>query len=542
VIGEYEGDAGAERAGNGLKRDTEVLIPLSARTAEQLEQKARDLLDFIRGEEQFIDLNEIAYTLQVGRKPLDQRMGALVSSVGQLAEKLEAYVNGERRIKDLHRGSVKRGSESVNIINQDDDVKETIVEKWIVNKKFSKLLELWVNGLEVDWNKLYGEAPPRRVTLPAYPFAKERYWIDPASPAAPSAAMDGREAGEGAAVAVLHPLLHVNTSDLSEQRYSSTFTGKEFFLTDHQVRIGGGPAEKFLSGAACLEMARAAVEQAAPIRPESSVLELQNVIWLNPIVVTDPKQVSISLSATDNDCVDYEIYSVDAGQETSHCQGRAVFSRHSAPARIDVEKLDRQMGQGRLDAAEVYAIFTGMGLDYGPAHQGITDIHLGEKQALARLRLPEIVETDRHLYVLHPGLIDSALQASIGLVVALNRVPTKPYLPFAVESLRVVSECAKEMVVWARYSKGAKPGDKTLKVDLDLCDDRGNVCVQMRGFSLRVPGSESAPAHRKAINQSAQNGSALGEEEFHFDSAFYQKLIAGVLNGAVSVDEATELG
>ena len=32
-----------------------------------------------------------------------------------------------------------------------------------------------------------------------------------------------------AADKVLHPLLHRNTSDLSEQRYSSMFTGEEFF-------------------------------------------------------------------------------------------------------------------------------------------------------------------------------------------------------------------------------------------------------------------------------------------------------------------------
>jgi len=538
VIGEYTPPAEVKRPVSVVTQNTRAVVPLSARTAEQLEQKARDLLDFIRREARSIDLVEIAYTLQVGREAMEQRLGVLALSVEQLAEKLEAYVNGERRIEGLHRGHVKRGSESANIINQDDDVKETIVEKWIANKKFSKLLELWVNGLDVDWNKLYGEAAPQRVTLPTYPFAKERYWID----MAPSAAINGRVAAEGATVAALHPLLHANTSDLSEQRYSSTFTGGEFFLTDHRVRMNGGAAEKLLPGAACLEMVRAAIEQAAPVPPESSILELHNMVWLKPVVVTDPKQVSIALFATDNDRVDYEIYSIEAEQETLHCQGQAVFSRQSAPARLDLEHLKRQMGQGRLDAADVYTIFARMGLNYGPAHQGITVIHLGEKQVLAQLRLPEVVETDRHKYVLHPSLMDSALQASIGLIVDLNHAPTKPYLPFAVESLRVVSACAKEMVACARFSNGSKPGDKTIKVDIDLCDERGNVCVQMRGFSLRVPGNEITSGRQKTIKKSAHNGSSLMEDSASFDSAFYQKLIAGVLNGAVSVDEAVELG
>ena len=48
---------------------------------------------------------------------------------------------------------------------------------WLAKGKLSKLLELWVKGLAVDWKKLYGESKPRRVSLPTYPFAKERYWL-----------------------------------------------------------------------------------------------------------------------------------------------------------------------------------------------------------------------------------------------------------------------------------------------------------------------------------------------------------------------------
>src|SRR5258707_5598703 len=83
--------------------------------------------------------------------------------------------------------------------------------------------------------------------------------------------------------AVLHPLLHRNTSDLSEQRYSSTFTGEEFFLTDHRVRTDDRTVQKILPGVAYLEMARAAIEQASPIQPESSILELHNTVWLKPV-------------------------------------------------------------------------------------------------------------------------------------------------------------------------------------------------------------------------------------------------------------------
>src|SRR5207245_595854 len=41
------------------------------------------------------------------------------------------------------------------------------------------LCEAWVQGAAVDWRSLYGEGPfPARIPLPAYPFAKQRYWYD----------------------------------------------------------------------------------------------------------------------------------------------------------------------------------------------------------------------------------------------------------------------------------------------------------------------------------------------------------------------------
>src|SRR2546428_8376993 len=292
------------------------------------------------------------------------------------------------------------------------------------------------------------------------------------------------------AASVIHPLLHRNTSDLSEQRYSSTFTGEEFFLADHQVKADGGTGQKVLPGVAYLEMARAAIEQALPERPESTVLELHNTVWARPIVVSESKQVSIALLANEHQQIDYEIYSEDADQEIVHCQGRVVFSREPAPARLDIEQLKGQMGQGQLEPSSLYAAFARMGLIYGPSFQGITTIHRGSNQVLALLRLPKTVEDTPGDYVLHPSLMDRAVQGAVGLIDGLSELSKEPRLPFALESLRIVSACTPEMVAWVRYSPGSQAADKVVKLDIDLCDERGNVCVQMHGFSSRVLSKE----------------------------------------------------
>ena len=44
---------------------------------------------------------------------------------------------------------------------------------------------LWTAGAEIDWARFHGGARRRRVTLPTYPFARQRFWIDPPAVQAP---------------------------------------------------------------------------------------------------------------------------------------------------------------------------------------------------------------------------------------------------------------------------------------------------------------------------------------------------------------------
>ncbi len=207
--------------------------------------------------------------------------------------------------------------------------------------------------------------------------------------------------GQVAATAVLHPLLHSNTSDLSEQRYSSTFTGEEFFLADHRVKTNAPEGGKALPEMAYLEMARAAMEQALPVRPESTMLELRNVAWAQPKMVSESKQVSITLLAN-NDDVDFEIYSQDGEQEIIHCQGLAVWNQQVTPAMLDIEQIKGEMGRGQVGPEGVYAAWARMGALYGPGLQSITALHVGRKQILAQLQLPDSVKGQHENYCSTP--------------------------------------------------------------------------------------------------------------------------------------------
>ncbi|WP_198119457.1 SDR family NAD(P)-dependent oxidoreductase [Massilia rhizosphaerae] len=454
-------------------------IVLSARTPEQLTQKMQDLLAFVRRDPARVDLHAVARTLQAGREAMEERFALVVDSVGQLEQDLQACLDGADQPDNCYRGQAAQGVDAVALFKADADLQATVA-KWIAARRLPRLLELWTRGLELDWDQLYGDRKPRFVSLPTYPFARERCWI--ARPA-------GTPAGQGA---VLHPLLHRNTSDFTQQSYRTTLTGAEFFLADHRVTIAGAAGRKVLPGVAYLEMARAAVAQALRAGDDAPALELRNVAWTRPLVVDGHVDAEITLAPDDGGQVDFEVHTAAGDESVVHCQGRVAVVAPAAGQRIDVAQVRQSMGRGRLDAQQVYAAYARMGLHYGPAHRSIAAIALGDGQALAELRLPASIEADAPDYLLHPSLMDGALQAAIGLLDWREDPAGPARLPFALGALQVQAPCASEMLAWVRYAEGSGPADAVVKLDIDLCDAEGRICVRMRDLCARALDAQAA--------------------------------------------------
>ncbi len=458
---------------------TAVLIVLSARTAERLQEQARRLAAALgSGRYTEADLAAIAWTLQVGREAMEERLGFVASSLAEAVATLAAFaVDPERHVQEgLHRHSGRRDKEMLGLFDNDDDLRQAVTS-WVAKGKYDKLLQLWVKGLVVDWDALHAGARPRPLRLPTYPFLRERYWLDQ------TAALPRRSAA--AAPSRLHPLLHRNTSVLGEQRYTSEFSGDEFFFADH--RIGG---RRLLPGVAYLEIVRAALEHAHD-GPASGSIALHNVVWMQPLAagsdaVAAPCTLQVRLQAGQGGRVGFEISS--NGAATLHCQGSAARVA-AAPAALDLAALRRACAQQQRSAQECYAIFAALGMHYGPTQRAIAEVHVGHGQALARLILPQALLAGQGDYGLHPSLLDAALQAAITL--QSGDAGSGAQLPYAVESVEAMAPCPAQAWAWVREAGSAAQR----KLDLDICDDQGVVCVRLRGFASRpARGSRATPA------------------------------------------------
>ncbi len=120
--------------------------------------------------------------------------------------------------------------------------------------------------------------------------------------------------------------------------------------------------------------------------------------------------------------------------------------------------------------------------------------HIGEYKssisalicALTELCLSDSVSDSLNKFVLHPALLDCALQASIILMISASSTSFRPYMPFALQELEVFGDCAARMWAFIRYSNGSKPEDKVQKLDIDLCDANGKLCARLKEFSSRI--------------------------------------------------------
>ncbi|WP_279609511.1 SDR family NAD(P)-dependent oxidoreductase, partial [Burkholderia gladioli] len=457
-----------------------ALVVLSARTEAALTERAAQLLAWLERNPE-VDLYALAYTLQVGRDAMDERLAWAVDSLDELRERLGAFTK-DGQLGSGVRGQVKRNKDALAGLAADEDL-PSLLATWLAKGKWDRLLSMWAKGLALDWQIFYPARRPRRLHLPVYPFSRERYWAETkpaASIPASKAPVPGAEQ--------LHPLLHANTSNLETQRFTSRFDGSEPFLADHEVQ-----GRRVLPGVAYLEMAHAALLHSGA--GATTELVLNQIVWSRPLAVEPgtPRAVHIDLQAEDDGRVSFEIHSDDATDTARRVHGRGVAQARpragAASQTLDLDALRARMQRASFTAAQCYAAFEHLGLVYGPSHRGLAELHAGEQEVLARLSLPALPAG----MTLAPGLLDSALQAAIGLVLEVDGelADKSPMLPFALRELDVLAPCQREMWVWV--ATASDDSAVVRKLDITLMDQAGRVCVRLNGFASRR--LDAAAAH-----------------------------------------------
>ncbi|MHB8523231.1 MAG: SDR family NAD(P)-dependent oxidoreductase, partial [Limisphaerales bacterium] len=438
------------------------LVTVSAKTAEALQQRLHDLVEWMKGDGGRSGLEDVSFTLNVGRSHFAARCAAVASASDELVETLTRLAKGEKTSAGWRAESREGESGETAIYRQ---VLVSVLKELpaaaadgaaTYREKLAALGALYVKGHEIDWARLHAGEAHRRIPLPTYPFARERYWVAEAVTGAP---------GNRTEPARLHPLVHRNTSTLGQTQFASLLDERDFFLNDHQIN-----GQKVLPGVAYLELAAAAIRLATG----SDAFVLANVAWTRPLRVEGEQAVSIRL-VDDDGSVRFEV--VSDADAAVHAEGKAVLNRVLSPRRVDVAAIKARCPQSESGAA-VYQRCGDAGLSLGQSFQTIREIWFAEHEALSRLELPAALVPSSSAFTLHPSLLDGALQTTAILGGGEGAGLPVPFAVGEVAFTRLTPVCYAH-VVQASGNRGLR------RFSITLMDESGEVLAELKDLAMR---------------------------------------------------------
>jgi acyl transferase domain-containing protein/enoyl-CoA hydratase/carnithine racemase/acyl carrier protein len=469
------------------------LLPFSAKTEEALTQKLRDIADWLRNEGAGASLQDIAYTLQIGRSHFSFRSALVVKSREDLLRKF-AGLGAAGAPSDLivNDPSGPQAGPAGFPQERGQALERELSADWIghgpqYQTQWVALARLYVAGYDPDWRLLHQDGTGRRISMPSYPFARERCWL-PETAIAANGPDPSHPGGRP-----LHYLIDSNESTLEEQCFGKEFQGSDFFLRDHRVEN-----DRVLPGVVYLEMARAA---GALSRKTSKVSRIHDTVWSWPLRLAEAeaeRRVGIRLFPSDHspDMVEYEVTSFENDRRLLHSRGQLGFTDRDAPQPA-AETVDIPAVQGRctgqMTGTQCYQWFKEHGLNLGASFRTIRELRHNDREAIARLELPEHLRESFGEFELHPALMDGALEVVMGLVGNMAGPAAALSLPFALDEAEWLGPLPQKCYSYAQL---ADEQQSDLKFDVRILDDAGAVWVKLKGFSLRAARGEALKTER----------------------------------------------
>ncbi|MBZ5509491.1 MAG: amino acid adenylation domain-containing protein, partial [Acidobacteriia bacterium] len=209
------------------------IVVLSARTQEQLRQQVQNLLGLLQ-RTTGLSMNDLSFTLFSGRMHMAHRLSCVARSQEELVQFLEQWMEtgaaGQVYTSEVQESRVRENVSLKKFGNYCIRECKNATDFASYVENLAAIAELYVKGYSLDYRALF---PPdsRRIPLPTYPFARERYWVD-SDGAARTQATPRPMPRSVPATTPVQPLLRANTSNLSLPGNRSIFTSQEPFTQE----------------------------------------------------------------------------------------------------------------------------------------------------------------------------------------------------------------------------------------------------------------------------------------------------------------------
>lgn len=342
---------------------------------------------------------------------------------------------------------------------QGDDIRELM----------KTLGSLYATGVESDWKKLWGDQT-RVISLPSYPWQRERYWIEP--PKKSTVVID--EAGD-------HPLLGKRLSPASQPElhlWERRVSVEAFpYLDDHRVQ-----GDVVFPGAGYVEMALAATNRV--YGEHSSYLEELHFEHMLTFERDEVRIVQVALVEENGGRAAVTISSKRDGTKewVRHVSGTARVMATSAPAPTTSPSIDSLLQNAQvIDAKTHYERMLQSGLLYGPAFQGVEQVRLGKGEIVAHVQFPRGVD-DIAKHGLHPTALDACFQAA-GWALGAGKAKGT-FVPVKIRNVRFYRR--PEGSLWIHGRMSPTTTDQRPILSLSAQDAQGKVPFEIGELELQA--------------------------------------------------------
>ena len=153
------------------------LVPLSARTQEALVRRVGALAGWL-SENPDTELEDLSYTLGAGRAHFEWRVALVVESVTALRDALRSLkAQGQGLGSCAASGQSQDAASRERLAQVMAALREDPLDARLCKQRLEALARLYLEGHELPWELLHAGEARRRLHLPTYPFAGQRYWV-----------------------------------------------------------------------------------------------------------------------------------------------------------------------------------------------------------------------------------------------------------------------------------------------------------------------------------------------------------------------------
>jgi acyl transferase domain-containing protein/NADPH:quinone reductase-like Zn-dependent oxidoreductase/acyl carrier protein len=357
------------------------------------------------------------------------------------------------------------------------------------------LRELYLAGVAIDWKSFDSEYARTWTPLPAYPFQRERFWVE-ASAAKPATAQTKQ--GFTPKTPDSHALLgeRLRSSAFKGSVYQNRFSAfSPAFLDDHRIY-----SMIVVPGACHLSMALSAATLAAP---DESVV-MKEISFQEPLIVPDDGEKIVQLVLSpDGGETKYEVLSSSDGDDqwTLHATGRLLAPASCARsedvthvshngagllcpplAAPEIKEIKERCTEEISTSRLFYRMMSRQGIQLGDGFQWVERLWRCDGEALGVLRGPRNSE-EAAPYVIHPGLLDSCFQL-MGGALSTKTLEASAYIPVSIERLRVFRRPVGALLNHVRLRPQDSHKD-SFTADLLIFDESGLVVADISGLRIR---------------------------------------------------------